>query len=69
MLGKETCPDHASDRARTRAARLKGERMQSVSATAQARGKITEIELQIIQIDQDLSSEVAKELREVDKDR
>src|SRR5262249_57173550 len=39
---------------------------QSVSAAAQARGKITETELQIIQIDQDLSSEVAKELREVD---
>lgn len=30
------------------------------------RGKISEIELQIIQIDQELSSEVAKELREVD---
>ena len=37
-----------------------------MAATAQVRGKITEIELQIIQIDQDLSSEVAKELREVD---
>jgi HlyD family secretion protein len=30
------------------------------------RGKISEIELQIIQVDQDLSSEVAKELREID---
>jgi len=48
------------------AVRLKGERAQSFSAAAQARGKITETELQIIQIDQDLSSEVAKELREVD---
>jgi HlyD family secretion protein len=48
------------------AARLKGERAQSISATAQSRGKIGEIELQIIQIDQDLSSEVARELREVD---
>ena len=48
------------------AVRLKGERAQSASAAAQARGKITETELQIIQIDQDLSSEVAKELREVD---
>jgi HlyD family secretion protein len=48
------------------AVRLKGERAQSLSAAAQARGKITEIELQIIQIDQDLSSEVARELREVD---
>jgi HlyD family secretion protein len=47
------------------AVRLKGERAQSFSAAAQARGKITETELQIIQMDQDLSSEVAKELREV----
>lgn len=48
------------------AARLKGELAQSMAASAQVRGKISEIELQIIQIDQDLSSEVAKELREVD---
>jgi HlyD family secretion protein len=48
------------------AARLKGELAQSMASSAQVRGKISEIELQIIQIDQDLSSEVAKELREVD---
>ncbi|HKS17932.1 MAG TPA: HlyD family type I secretion periplasmic adaptor subunit [Bradyrhizobium sp.] len=48
------------------AARLKGELAQSVASSAQVRGKIAEIELQIIQIDQDLSSEVAKELREID---
>lgn len=48
------------------AARLKGELAQSVASSAQVRGKISEIELQIIQIDQDLSSEVAKELREID---
>jgi HlyD family secretion protein len=48
------------------AARLKGERAQSIATTAQARGKVSETELQIIQIDQDLSSEVAKELREVE---
>ena len=48
------------------AARLKGERAQSISSTAQTRGRMSEIELQILQIDQDLSSEVAKELREVD---
>ena len=47
------------------AARLTGERAQSVFAMAQSRGKISEIELQILQIDQDLSSEVAKELREL----
>ncbi len=48
------------------AARLKGELAQSMASTAQVRGKISEIELQIIQIDQELSSEVAKELREID---
>jgi HlyD family secretion protein len=48
------------------AARIKGELAQSISASAQVHGKISETELQILQIDQDLSSEVARELREVD---
>jgi len=48
------------------ATRLEGERGQLVASGAQAKGKIVEIELQIIQIDQDASSEVAKELREID---
>lgn len=48
------------------AARLKGELAQSIATTAQSRGKISEIELQILQIDQDRSSEVAHELREVE---
>src|SRR5215475_2246132 len=47
------------------AVRLKGERGQLIASTAQAKGKITETELQIIQIDQDLRSEVAKELRAI----
>lgn len=47
------------------AARLQGESGQLTAATAQAKGKISEIELQIIQIDQELRSEVAKELREI----
>lgn len=46
-------------------ARLEGERGSIVAAVAQAKGKISEIELQIIQLDQDLRSEVAKELREI----
>ena len=45
--------------------RLEGERGQFVASIAQARGKISEIELQTIQIDQDLRSEVIKDLREV----
>ncbi|NWG22924.1 MAG: HlyD family type I secretion periplasmic adaptor subunit [Pseudorhodoplanes sp.] len=48
------------------ATRLDGERGQLIAQTAQSRGKISELELQIIQIDQELSSEVARELREVD---
>ena len=37
-----------------------------IAQTAQTAGKISETELQIIQIDHDLSSEVAKEMREID---
>jgi membrane fusion protein, type I secretion system len=46
--------------------RLDGERGQLIATTAQSKGKIAEIRLQIIQIDQNLSSEVGKELREID---
>jgi HlyD family secretion protein len=45
--------------------RLRGERGQLISTVAQAKGKISETELQIMQIDQDLRSEVSTELREV----
>ena len=46
--------------------RLDGERGSLIASVAQSKGKIAELELQILQIDQDLSSEVAKELRDVD---
>jgi HlyD family secretion protein len=46
------------------AARLNGERAQFIAARAQAKGKITETELQIIQVDKDLVSDVSKDLRE-----
>jgi len=48
------------------ATRLGGERGQLIASTAQLKGKIAELQLQIIQVDQDLSSEVAKEMREID---
>ena len=48
------------------AARLQGERGQLIASAAEAKGKIVETELQIIQVDQELSSDVAKELRETD---
>jgi HlyD family secretion protein len=46
------------------AARLTGERAQYIASRAQAKGKITETELQIIQVDKDTVSEVSKDLRE-----
>lgn len=46
-------------------ARLQGERGQLIASTASAKGKITEIELQIFQIDQDMRTETGKELAEI----
>lgn len=46
--------------------RLEGERGQLVTSIASARGRITETELQILQVDRDASSEVAKALNRVD---
>jgi HlyD family secretion protein len=47
-------------------AQLQGERGQLIASAAEAKGKIAETQLQIIQVDQDLASDVAKELRETD---
>jgi HlyD family secretion protein len=47
------------------AARLEGERGGLISSIAQTKGKITETELQIIQIEQDLRTEVGKELADI----
>jgi HlyD family secretion protein len=44
--------------------RLRGERGQFIADIARARGKISETELQIIQLDQDFRTEVLKDLRE-----
>ncbi|WP_235974880.1 HlyD family type I secretion periplasmic adaptor subunit [Stappia albiluteola] len=48
------------------AARLKGERGQLIAAISQARGRITETELQVIQLDQNRRSKVAEELAEIE---
>ncbi|MGZ5894862.1 MAG: HlyD family type I secretion periplasmic adaptor subunit [Xanthobacteraceae bacterium] len=48
------------------AARLEGERGQFIASIAQSKVKVSDTELQIIQIDQDLASDVGKELREID---
>jgi HlyD family secretion protein len=47
------------------AARLEGERGQMIASIAQTKGKISETELQIIQIDQDMRAEVGKDLAEI----
>ncbi|MBX9741705.1 MAG: HlyD family type I secretion periplasmic adaptor subunit [Beijerinckiaceae bacterium] len=47
------------------AARLDGERGALVSAVAQTKGRVTETELQILQIDQDLRTEVGRDLAEI----
>lgn len=47
------------------AARLEGEWGQLIASAAQAKGRIAETELQIIQLDQNLKTEVIKDLREI----
>jgi len=47
------------------AARIGGERGQLIASKAEAGGKIAEVELQIIQVDQDMRSKVAEELSDV----
>ena len=48
------------------ATRLDGQRAQLITKIAATRGRIAETELQIIQIDRNLASEVARELRQID---
>jgi HlyD family secretion protein len=47
------------------AARIEGERGELTSMVAQVKDKITETELQIIQVDQDMRTEVGKDLAEI----
>lgn len=46
--------------------RLEGERGQLVTSIASARGRVTETELKILQVDRDAASEVAKALNQVE---
>jgi HlyD family secretion protein len=47
-------------------AKAQGERGQLISSVAEAKGRISEIQLQILEVDQQFTSDVAKELRETD---
>ncbi|MEJ8472546.1 HlyD family type I secretion periplasmic adaptor subunit [Roseibium sp. H3510] len=46
------------------AARFEGDRGEALAAAAQAAGRIAEVKLQILQIDQDLKAEVGRDLRD-----
>jgi membrane fusion protein, type I secretion system len=46
-------------------ARLEGERGQLIASTAQSKGKISETKIQILQIEQDMRTEVGKDLAEI----
>lgn len=50
---------------KTQAATFGGERGEKIAFQAQAAGRISETKLQILQIDQDIKTEVGRELREV----
>lgn len=51
------------------ASRLRGERGQLVASIASAKGRISEIELQLLQVDQTMRAEVAAELRDVENEQ
>ncbi|MCK5549358.1 MAG: HlyD family type I secretion periplasmic adaptor subunit, partial [Hyphomicrobiaceae bacterium] len=48
------------------ATRVEGEKANLISTIAQVKARVAETELEIIQIDRDLASQVARELREID---
>jgi HlyD family secretion protein len=66
LYAKQLVPITRLTQLEREATRLDGERAQLMASKAQSEGKISEIKLQIIQIDQDLSSEVAKELPDIE---
>ena len=65
LWSKNLVPIYRVTNLRREETRLRGERGQLISSIAQAKGRISETELQIMQIDQDLRSEVSRELREI----
>ncbi|HJE25811.1 MAG TPA: HlyD family type I secretion periplasmic adaptor subunit [Methylorubrum populi] len=65
LYGKNLVPLSRVTALERDAARLEGERGQLIASTASARGKIAETELQIFQIDQEMRTEVGKDLAEI----
>lgn len=66
LYAKKLVPISRMTQLQREKSRLDGDRGQLVASLAQSKGKIAEIALQIIQIDQNLRSDVGKELREID---
>jgi HlyD family secretion protein len=64
LEGKSLVSTPRMTAARRTVSQLEGDMAQVSAAIAQAKGKITEIELQILQLDQELKTEVGKELRD-----
>lgn len=65
LYDKQLVPETRINALEREAARLEGERGQLVAAIAEAKGKISEVELQMIQIDQDMRSQDAQEIADV----
>ena len=64
LEGKSLVSTPRMTAARRTVSQLEGDLAQVSSAIAQAKGKISETDLQILQLDQDLKTEVGKELRD-----
>jgi HlyD family secretion protein len=65
LWAKKLVPIQRVNQLERESARLEGERGQLIASAAQARGKISETQLQIIEVDQDLRKDVAKEISEI----
>lgn len=64
LEGKSLVSTPRMTAARRTVAQLQGDIAQVTAGIAQAKGKISEIDLQILQLDQDLKAEVGKDLRD-----
>ncbi len=66
LLKKNLVPLSRANALERDATAISGQIGQLVSMVAQSQGRIAEVELQILQIDEDLRTEMSRELREVD---
>jgi HlyD family secretion protein len=65
LYDKQLVPETRMNALERDAARLEGEKGQLVAAIAEAKGKTSEVELQIIQVDQDVRSQDAQDIADV----